>query len=821
MKSYVSFLNSLSPLVLWIILLLSLASGIVILSQIKKYDTILQNQTGHKIIHLQYAQNNVDVKNIVLKWKEKGIISAAHNSILWDWGLIISYVLFLTSAYMLLKKSSAIFPVWTALGPLLIGGLDLLENIGLLTYLANPDHISPISIHLTTYLASLKLILFISFCGIILIRFFSRPLKPAKEFHSLEEIIPEEQKIIEKKRNSMGYPPINHPSEGFFGIALSGGGIRSATINLGILDILNRIGLLTRADYLSTVSGGGFLGSFVHAKLREMASKEKVASIFSEKEISHFREHGDYLTPGNRPLTIIKALGAFAGSLVLNWSWALAFLLTIMYALGTGVSILVKLPEVKTFLLLATIIILFSHLFLYSLRTVTIGKVRLWSTDIIYAIEGILLGLWLSIGFYHLSNNISLFQMIQDTGFYLPGILEELPPLVSNFILAIILLLISGFFFNPNIHSMHRFYRDRIADAYLAAAGKEAKNLKLHELTLDKNRNPREWNAPYPLINACLNLTGEKDEAFQGARSSDYFLFSPLFCGSKQTNYLPTKCAGYHNITLATATAISGAAVNPTMGYYTRPALSFLMSLLGLKLGYWAPNPKFEVVRKGIEWWPLYLFSELFSKTDTRKGRVNLSDGGHIENLGVYELLRRKCKLIIAIDAGADPEFTFEDLENLVIRSRNELGIAIKFLHKPEERIFPHPSLGFSQYHYVVADLIELPDDEHKSTPFGTLVYIKSSIKAPQRKWKKEEIAQHPWYRSFFYKTYHPAFPQESTADQYFDEAQWTAYYHLGCFMAGDLFNIDVREESTLNEMNFSDKTIEELIQLWKHQNTP
>jgi hypothetical protein len=47
------------------------------------------------------------------------------------------------------------------------------------------------------------------------------------------------------------------------GLALSGGGIRSATINLGILQGLARRGLLPRFDYLSTVSGGGYIGSCI------------------------------------------------------------------------------------------------------------------------------------------------------------------------------------------------------------------------------------------------------------------------------------------------------------------------------------------------------------------------------------------------------------------------------------------------------------------------------------------------------------------------------------------------------------------------------
>ena len=65
---------------------------------------------------------------------------------------------------------------------------------------------------------------------------------------------------------------------------------------------------------------------------------------------------------------------------------------------------------------------------------------------------------------------------------------------------------------------------------------------------------------------------------------------------------------------------------------------------------------------------PLYLLFEAFSKSgwavragdieEKNVGFVFLTDGGHIDNLAIYELLRRRCRLIISIDAEADPDFT-------------------------------------------------------------------------------------------------------------------------------------------------------------------
>ena len=135
--------------------------------------------------------------------------------------------------------------------------------------------------------------------------------------------------------------------------------------------------------------------------------------------------------------------------------------------------------------------------------------------------------------------------------------------------------------------------------------------------------------------------------------------------------------------------------------------MAFLLTLFNLRLGYWAYTPKAYPWFRWLTWWPYYHILELLSWNDTSRWRVNLSDGGHIENLGVYELLRRGCRLIIAVDATADPNYAFNDLKNLVIRARNELGLEIDFQQDPETFIRPMPSQGFSRSHYVTARITE------------------------------------------------------------------------------------------------------------------
>ena len=797
-----------------VLFVLSALISILAFWQLRQVDAKLQVGGGNGILALEFADTASEANSIVQGWQAGGVLGEARKSINWDWLFIIAYVTLLTTLYKIGEGSAVVTPRWFVFLPAVAGGLDILENLGMLHTLSRAGNAVEWVTALTAYFATVKFMLIVLMVPLILIKLLIRRLIPQTAC-PLNEVIEKERDLIASRKAQTGVPG---DSGKLFGIALSGGGIRSATVNLGVLEVLNRLGLLKMADYLSTVSGGGYIGGYIHARLRHLDLNDRqYRQIFTEEDKDRLRQYGNYLTPGNRPSTLLRAMGAFVGSVLLNWTWALSFLLVILYAAGILAAIFLKFPFFLTFLIWATLVVLAIHLFLHGLRNVPIGSLRIWSSNALNIIEGGLLLIWIiyALNFpgarYSLSNLLSSFGWMDINA---PG---NTPRLLVDFVMVTLVLFITGFFSNPNVLSLHRFYRDRLSDAYLKTAGKDDATLKLHELNKDARGEPRKWNAPYPLINTCLNMLGTKDEAFQGTRSSDYFLLSPLYCGSKQTNYVPADSPGYQKMTLATAIAISGAAVNPNMGTATTSFGAFIMSLFGIKLGYWALNPKFQPRRKGIEWWPLYLIAELLSNTDTRKGRVNLSDGGHIENLAIYELLRRRCNLIIAIDAAADPDFQFGDLKNLIIRARSELGIEVSFRNPPEKRILPSPSSGFSGYHFSVADLSELPKRSgEKATPFGLLVYLKSSVKAPQTKWDKQAVRQKPWWRSFFYKTYHPKFPQESTVDQYFDEAQWDAYYYLGNFMAGDLLGVDIRDEQAVQQAGMDAKNIDELIARFK-----
>lgn len=587
---------------------------------------------------------------------------------------------------------------------------------------------------------------------------------------TLKDVLDREWVAIEAQRG------VGRQDEGWFGdarnrfgIALSGGGLRAATMAGGFLEALNRFGLLEDADYLSSVSGGGYLAGYVHGTLwSDTGQRNAFRRLFSKEDYSRLQTYRDYLTPGQKARGLFSALkvaGSLAASILLNGSWIAALFVALYFLLSAPWHAVGAqgLAVAGRALLWSTGVVLLYHLLMHWSRH---GRVRLWSSDVLNRLEGWLVAV----------------ALIYGTSLAVSGATAR-PPLadLERASIALVAAGLLGFFVNPNLLTMHRFYRDRIGAAYLW----HAPRVRLYQLGAGSGR----WrHAPYPLINTCLNLQGRADPSFQGTRSSDYFLLSPLFCGAKLTGYRPTDSASFRGITLTTAVAVSGAAVNPEMGWRTNKPLAFLMALLSLRLGYWVRNPRFDPkeVATRVLWWPAYQLLELLSLTDTWKRLLNISDGGHIENLGVYELLRRRCKLIVVLDATSDPQYTFGDLRNLMIRARQELGITITFRQSPEDFIRPPGSGGFSRSHFVVADVAELPGKPGTGEePYcGVLVYVKSSLRAQQR-WKTTGDP------SFLYKTYHPAFPHESTADQFFDSVQWQAYYSLGRFLACDLLQAD------------------------------
>ncbi len=358
-----------------------------------------------------------------------------------------------------------------------------------------------------------------------------------------------------------------------------------------------------------------------------------------------------------------------------------------------------------------------------------------------------------------------------------------------------------------NEFSLHHFYKNRLVRCYLGASNPDRRPSPFtgfdekDDIPLSHFRASTGYDGPYPIINAALNYTGGDQLAWQERKAAS-FVFTPLYCGfeawrenRKQRGrrgrtprlgpfgYRATPGYAYPSdgIAIGTAVAISGAAVSPNMGYHTSSAVAFLMTLFDVRLGWWLGNPRDEKTAGSSS--PLfglgYLFYELLGKTDDCAGFVNLSDGGHFENLGIYELVRRRCTYIVACDAEQDNQLTFGGLASAVRKCRIDFNVEIDI---DPSRITCAEETNRSRTHCVVGR-INYPD-----ATCGVLVYIKSSLTG-------EEPADVTEYAAS-----HPDFPHHTTADQWFGESEFESYRKLGYHVATTTFEPALRLEANLGE---------------------
>jgi hypothetical protein len=208
------------------------------------------------------------------------------------------------------------------------------------------------------------------------------------------------------------------------------------------------------------------------------------------------------------------------------------------------------------------------------------------------------------------------------------------------------------------------------------------------------------------------------------------------------------------------------------MGFHTSPPLAFLMTLFDVRLGWWLPNPRYDNdqlsgnrTEGGPQWSLLYLLKELLASTTDESKYVYLSDGGHFENLAVYELVRRRCKYIIASDADADAGMTFGDLGNAIRKCRSDFGVEITIDPTPIQLPFG----GFARAHGVVGE-VRYPNTATEEGFVGEILYIKPTLSVDT---PRDVLA---------YRAGHTEFPDQSTADQWFDESQFESYRRLGLY---------------------------------------
>ncbi|GJH27447.1 patatin-like phospholipase family protein [Caballeronia novacaledonica] len=419
-----------------------------------------------------------------------------------------------------------------------------------------------------------------------------------------------------------------------------------------------------------------------------------------------------------------------------------------------------------------------------------------------------------------------------------------------------------------NLFSLHNFYRNRLTRCYLGASRcgdgnrkrepdpftgfDPADDIPLDRLAACKPEPEKGGGAtaqcappqgdegayvqrPYHLLNTSVNLTEGESLAWQQRKAGSFF-FSPLYCGfglpqayvSRQegagkfvrtADYMRTgsrsgsvrapsrKSGTLRDVgpMLGGAVAISGAAASPNWGFHTDPGVAFLLTLFNVRLGRWCPNPVRETPEGPVPPSPafsgkLYL-NELFGHADAKSDYLYLSDGGHFDNLGLYELVRRRTELIVVCDCGEDAPLHFDDLADTIRKCSADFGVDIvidvdplRHLEKGSKRPPPQSKA------YVVDGIIKYPASSTDPTVnafCGTLILVKPTL-------TKDVISTASDLVN--YALTNDTFPQQTTLDQWFDEAQFESYRKLGYLIGCRL------QKKSFGKMFEKGKTLQELL---------
>lgn len=389
------------------------------------------------------------------------------------------------------------------------------------------------------------------------------------------------------------------------------------------------------------------------------------------------------------------------------------------------------------------------------------------------------------------------------------GDLPKWLPLVLQVVVAGTLLMGVMTFQHVNVNrfSMHAVYRNRLTRAFLGSARNDREqdpftgfdprdNLPLSSLQFT-------GNSLFPVINTTLNITAGKNTAW-AERQAAAFTATPLACGSAALRHpkqevtdidtagafvRTTRFAGLETLKdhpmkatesgpgLGNALTVSGAAVSPSWGYHSSRITAFLMTLFNVRLGIWLPNPSTATADELRLARPhnslMALIDEMLGETTDDSRAIYLSDGGHFENLGLYEMFRRRCSSILVVDAGADGACSLFDLGNAIRKAEIDFGISVT-MDEPM-RIYSRARLEADRDLSDKALGFACGNIDYGGGHKGRLLYLKPSF-----------LPQIPAdVRS--YGAEHETFPHESTLDQWFSESQFESYRMLGGHQMGEI----------------------------------
>jgi len=309
--------------------------------------------------------------------------------------------------------------------------------------------------------------------------------------------------------------------------------------------------------------------------------------------------------------------------------------------------------------------------------------------------------------------------------------------------------------------------------------------VSLSDTQLDEQKH-RKW----PTLLVCAAANVSDPGATPPGRQVTSFTFSAHAVGGPLVGAVDTKemedafddRRRKRDLTLPAAVAMSGAAVSPSMGKMTRRPLTFLMALANIRLGVWVPNPRW--VAAGLEGdnglerhrygkpRPWYLLCELLGRNRIDARYLYVTDGGHYENLGLVELLRRGCTKIYCFDASGvgQGRAEFDALGDAIALARSELGVEIDFKSDDPGDLEPDPKTHLAKKD-VVTGTIRYTHGEQVVE--GTLIYVRNAM-TDRATWDARAHQRED-----------PRFPHNSTIDQLYTDKKFESYRMLGARAAG------------------------------------
>ncbi len=584
-------------------------------------------------------------------------------------------------------------------------------------------------------------------------------------------------------------------------ICLSGGGIRSASFCYGVLQgLAGELGKATDDfDYLSTVSGGGYIGTWLKARSSKKSGASSLAPsasevLKSEEELAKLRKVSGYLAPAKWQFWGL--IGIVLRNLLLNWvvllplmAAPIAFIMGLSDRVGYSIFLL---------LLFYLVIIAFFHFIRPAgneeRMALALKLVATWGG--LVAIEcffpwlknqltvlGILSGISIAGLIPHVLNAHSfltesklnprwilvvaaiLFHLLAF--FLVFWFLEDLVPdprilfefnffshneVINVFLWYAIVLMILAFvlanILGPNRISLRSMYESRLADAF-----------RLFDFDLEDSNK----KSLYHIINCTLNqdsISGSADMERQGKS----FFFSPEYSGYFG-NY---KRLGRYRA--SKAMSISGAAVSPRMGSRSSQLIFFPLSFFNARLGAWMRWNRGDN-EHGLGVFDKFLsrIRELIPIRVREDELVYLSDGGHFDNMGLYEMVRRQCRYIVVVDAEQDPVISFGGMGDAIRKIKSDFRVPISLNTKNKGRGLYTGTIHYSH--------LNTATEKFKD---GIVVVF------------KPELVGDPPADVVAYHRKNPSFPHQTTADQFFNESQFESYRALGKSMSEyflDMFN--------------------------------